>query len=277
MRNCGVKRFVRILLGIIAATVWPAFVEVRSEEGDVAVDLELVLAVDTSFSMDNDEQSLQLEGYVQAFRHPEVIAALRSGLHRRIAVIFVEWGGDRLQRIKAPWTLIDGAESADRFAEKLDEEDLISLPRTSISGVIGFAASLFAGNGFKGLRRVVDISGDGPNNQGIPVTKARDAAVAQGITINGLPILLKPGEPAGFFDLENLDIYYEDCVIGGTGSFIVPVRNRANFAEAIRRKLILEMAGPIPQVIEAQFAPRAPRIDCLIGEKLWDQWLGSQE
>lgn len=265
------------LLGNIVAMMCLAVSIADARGEDLQVDLELVLAVDTSFSMDFEEQKLQLDGYVQAFRHPDVIDALRSGPHRRIALVFVEWGGASLQRIKVPWTLIDGEQSADAFADALSRDELISMPRTSISGAIAFSASLFGGNGFRGLRRVIDVSGDGPNNQGTAVAEARDAAVARGVTINGLPVLLKPGEPAGFFDLEKLDIYYEDCVIGGMGSFIVPVRNRKNFAEAIRRKLVLEMAGLRPRLVKTQFGPRMPRIDCLIGEKLWDQWLGSQD
>lgn len=251
-----------------------AFCPQAARAADMPVDLELVLAVDTSLSMDYEEQRLQLDGYVQAFRHPEVLEAIRAGLHRRIAVIFVEWGGVSFQRIKVGWTLIDSDDAAHAFAERLSQDDLLSMPRTSVSNAIEFAVTLFSGNGYAGLRRVVDVSGDGPNNQGTPVTEARDAAVAKGVTINGLPVLLRPGQPAGFFDLENLDVYYEDCVIGGTGSFIVPVRDRKNFAEAIRRKLILELAGTQPAVTPAQFAFHPPpRIDCLIGEKMWDRWL----
>ncbi|RME96110.1 MAG: DUF1194 domain-containing protein, partial [Alphaproteobacteria bacterium] len=239
---------------------------------DVAVDLELVLAVDVSLSMDQDEQMMQLEGYVAAFRHPDVIDAIRSGLRGRIAVIFVEWGGVAFQQVKVPWTLIDGEKTAHAFADALSGRGLTLMPRTSLSDAIDYAAGLFHGNGFSGLRRVIDISGDGPNNQGTPVTRSRDRAVAKGITINGLPILLRPGESPGFFGIPNLDVYYEDCVIGGTGSFLVPVRRRANFTEAIRRKLILEIAGPAPRLLRA--SQRAtPRVDCLIGEKLWDQWL----
>lgn len=256
---------------LIAVPLWSAPCA-RAE--DMPVDIELVLAVDTSFSMDHEEQRLQLDGYVEAFRHPEVLAAIRAGLHRRIAVAFIEWGGVGFQRIKAHWTLIEGEETANAFAGSLDERHLVSLPRTSISDAIGYAATLFDGNGYEGLRRVIDVSGDGPNNQGVPVTEARDAVAARGITVNGLPILLREGEVAGYFDLEELDIYYQDCVIGGPGSFTVPVQDRGNFAEAIRRKLILEMAGARPEIVRVQFPLKpAPRIDCLIGEKLWEQWL----
>lgn len=241
---------------------------------DIPVDLELVLAVDTSFSMDQEEQRLQLEGYVQAFRHPEFLTTLRAGLHRRIAVAFVEWGGVGFQRVKVDWTLIDGEASASAFADSLDRHHLVSLPRTSIADAISYASTLFDGNGYEGIRRVIDVSGDGPNNQGVPVTEARDEAVARGITVNGLPILLRKGETAGYFDLENLDVYYQDCVVGGPGSFIVPVRDRNSFSEAIRRKLILEMAGGMPKLQPAQFSLKpSPRVDCLIGERLWRQWL----
>lgn len=242
---------------------------------DMQVDLELVLAVDVSLSMDLDEQQLQLEGYINAFRHPDVIAAIRSGRHHRIAVTFIEWGGVGFHQINVPWTMIDGEAAANAFADRLAARGLLSMPRTSIADAIIYSTALFEGNGFAGLRRVIDISGDGPNNQGTPVVDAREAAVARGITINGLPVLLKPGQPAGYFDLENLDVYYEDCVIGGPGSFIVPVRERNNFAEAIRRKLILEMADAPARVHSVQFQPREPRIDCLIGEKLWERWLDS--
>ena len=270
----GVFRFIRAAVAVVTLCCTPN--GVRAE--DIVVDLELVLAVDTSLSMDYGEQRLQLDGYVAAFRHPEVMAAIRAGLNRKIAVIFVEWGGVSFHRIKVPWTLIANPDSANAFADKLAAQDLVSMPRTSIAAAITFSAGLFEANGYKGVRRVIDVSGDGPNNQGVPVTEARDAAVARGITINGLPVLLKPGQPAGFFDLEKLDVYYQDCVIGGPGAFIVPVRDRRQFAKAIRRKLVLEMAGPPPRLQRAQATPpRPPRIDCLIGEKLWDRWLDGQE
>lgn len=263
-------RPLRGLAAAFALLVWPA----PASAEEVAVDLELVLAVDVSLSMDTGEQRMQMDGYVAAFRHPEVIAAILSGQYRRIAVTFLQWGGVGYQTTLVPWTLIDGEESAHAFAERLDGQGLTALPRTSISDAITFSATLFEGNGYTGLRRVIDVSGDGPNNMGIPVNEARDAVTAMGITINGLPVMLRPGQPPGYFDLKNLDVYYEDCVIGGAGAFIVRVRDMANFARAVRRKLILEMAGPAPRLTPAQFAFRkAPRIDCLIGEKMWEEWL----
>ncbi|MEE8516937.1 MAG: DUF1194 domain-containing protein [Alphaproteobacteria bacterium] len=243
-------------------------------EAETAVDLELVLAVDVSRSMDFDEQVLQRGGYVSAFRHPAVIAAIRRGARGRIAVSYVEWAGFELQTIVAPWTLIDGKATAAKFARSLAQAPIQDMRQTSISGGLIFASRQFNANGFKGTRRVIDISGDGPNNTGIPVTAARDLVVANGIIINGLPVMLHR-QRTGYYDIENLDAFYEDCVIGGFGSFILKVTAKEKFATAIRRKLILEIAGRQPlrpaRAVAAQFSPRAPRVDCLIGEKLWSQ------
>lgn len=249
-----------------------------SRAADVKVDVELVLAVDVSLSMDSYEQKMQLQGYVDAFRDPEIVRAIKRGPEKKIAVIFVEWGGSAFQNIKVPWTLIDGAESARRFADALGQRRLTALPLTSISTALLFSSNLFSNNGFDSERQVIDVSGDGPNNQGLRVTDARDAVIEQGITINGLPVMLKAGQAPGFFDLANLDVYYEDCVIGGPGAFIVRVQDEKNFAVAIRRKLIREISGAPPRIIKAQAAWRAPpKIDCLIGEKLWNEWLGYQD
>jgi hypothetical protein len=261
-------------LAVYALFWWPA----PAKAADILVDLELVLAVDVSLSMDRFEQKLQLQGYVAAMQNPQVLRAIETGLHKRIAVIFVEWGGENYQNIKVPWTLIDGKVAAVRFSEELARNKLTALPRTSISSGALFSAALFEKNGFNGTRRVIDISGDGPNNQGVFVHHARDAVISSGITINGLPVMLRAGQEPGFFDLTNLDVYYEDCVIGGPGAFIVRVRDEKNFASAIRRKLILEVSGGAPRIIRAQAIWRQPpRIDCRIGEKLWDEWLGYQD
>lgn len=245
------------------------------------VDLQLVLAVDISRSMDQDEQSLQRAGYVAALRDPEVIAAIQGGPLGRIAITYVEWAGHGLQTVLVPWTLIDGAESAGLVADALSVQPLQRLRRTSISNALTFSAAHFQTSGFESARRVIDISGDGPNNQGFGVTDARDAVVDQGITINGLPIMLKTGFPSGFFDVQNLDLYYEDCVIGGFGAFLVTVQDVGEFADAIRRKLILEIAGrmPSPRAIPAQWTPAQSmgETDCQVGEKLWDSWMRGAE
>lgn len=245
---------------------------------DIEVDVELVLAVDVSLSMDTFEQQMQLQGYVDAFRDPEIIRAIEQGPHKKIAVIFVEWGGVEFQNIKVPWTLIDGEAAAVEFAKALGQRRLTALPLTSISSAILFSATLFDANGFTGTRQVIDVSGDGPNNHGLVVTEARDAVVERDITINGLPVMLRAGQAPGFFDLEDLDVYYEDCVIGGAGSFIVPVHEEKNFGNAIRRKLIREISGAPARIFRAQAAWRPPpRVDCLIGEKLWNEWLGYRD
>jgi hypothetical protein len=129
---------------------------------------------------------------------------------------------------------------------------------------------LFEENPYRGLRRVIDISGDGPNNDGAPVTGARDAAVEKGIIINGLPIMVK--EPSlSTTDIENLDLYYQDCVIGGPGAFIIAINDREKFQEAIRTKLVLEVAGLTPERGIVPAAEKEPRVPCLIGEKKWQE------
>jgi len=122
------------------------------------------------------------------------------------------------------------------------------------------------------LRRVIDISGDGPNNNGPPVAEARQGALEKGITINGLPIMVK--EPSySTMDIDNLDLYYEDCVIGGQGSFVLSIKDREKFKEAIRTKLVLEVAGRTPERRIVPTTAREPRVPCLIGEKMWqDRW-----
>jgi hypothetical protein len=240
------------------------------------VDVELLLAVDISRSMDIEELKIQRAGYVAALRDPMVHRAIQGGLLGRIAISYVEWAGAGKRETVIDWTLVDGPESARDVAELLTWQPVQAATGTSISDVIGFAAADMARNRFDGLRRVIDVSGDGPNNTGPAVTAARDAAVAAGITINGLPLMMKAKD--GPFSLRNLDIYYEDCVIGGPQSFVLPVWDASKFADTIRRKLILEIAAaPPPRVIRAQLSltPRRPppRSDCRIGEKLRDQWL----
>jgi len=243
-------------------------------QGNDVVDLELVLAVDVSRSMDAVEQGLQREGYVKAFRSPEVVAAITGGISGRIAVTYMEWAGASLQNIVVPWTIIDSAETANAFADALSRQVPQRLSRTSISGAIGRAGSLFGGSGYSPLRKVIDVSGDGPNNQGASVTAMRDEWVAKGVVINGLPLMISTSSMG--FGIDNLDEYYEDCVIGGPGSFVLPVRSWEEFPVAVRRKLVLEIAAVWPDVPQQSGAPVLPvqaerlPVDCLIGEKLWE-------
>jgi Protein of unknown function (DUF1194) len=246
----------------------------RYADKEATVDVELVLAVDVSYSMDMDELAIQREGYAQAIVSKEFLQALKSGPTGKIAVTYFEWAASTDQKIIIPWRLIDGPETADAVANEILKTPIRRASRTSISGAINFAMPLFEENNYRGLRRVIDISGDGPNNNGIPVTLARDAALEKGIIINGLPIMVK--EPSySTMDIDNLDYYYEDCVIGGPGSFVVSIKDREKFKEAIRTKLLLEVAGRTPErpVVPAATQTREPRVNCLIGEKIWqDRW-----
>jgi len=236
----------------------------------IEVDLELVLAVDVSRSMDFDELDVQRDGYVAAFRHPDTLAAIRSGPLGRIAVTYVEWAGPLSQATAVPWTLIDSEEAAHAFAAKLSSTTRGRYMWTSISGGLLFAAAALANNEFTTARQVIDISGDGPNNRGSPIEPVRSSVTASGITINGLPIVLKSFGP---YSIPNLDVYYEDCVIGGPGSFLIPVHDMSQLAIAIRRKLLLEIAGLPPLLLKASESRPVPRIDCLIGEKLIERRL----
>jgi len=196
--------------------------------------------------MDVQEQAVQRRGYAAALRHPDVIHAIVDGGYGRIALTYIEWAGATSQATIVPWSLIDGAEAAGAFADELDTRPVSDMHGTSISGALDYAVRLFANNGYAGLRQTIDVSGDGPNNNGRPVTPARDAAVAAGVIVNGLPIMIRPSSR-----FIALDRYYADCVIGGPGSFVLPVNDRDQLAEAIRRKLVLEVAGrpairPIP-------------------------------
>jgi hypothetical protein len=237
-----------------------------------SVDIELVIAVDVSYSMDLDELAVQREGYAQAIVSKDFLQAVKTGPNSKVALTYFEWSASSDQKIIVPWRVIDGPESADAVANEIMKTPVRRGSRTSISGAINFAMPLFEKNPYRGLRRVIDISGDGPNNIGAPVTGARDAALAKGITINGLPIMVK--EPSySSMDIDNLDLYYEDCVIGGPGSFVVSIKDRDKFKEAIRTKFLLEVAGRTPERRIVPAAKKEPRVPCLIGEKLWqDRW-----
>jgi hypothetical protein len=246
--------------------------EVANKEAEPSVDVELVIAVDVSYSMDLDELAVQREGYAQAIVSKEFLQALRTGPNSKISVTYFEWSASTDQKIIIPWRVIDGPETADAVATEIMNTPVRRGSRTSISGAITFAMPLFDEDPYRGLRRVIDISGDGPNNNGPPITPIRDEALAKGIVINGLPIMVK--EPSyATMDIDNLDWYYEDCVIGGPSSFVVPIKGRENFKEAIRSKLIREVAGRTPDRPIRPAADKEPRISCMIGEKLWqDRW-----
>ncbi len=242
-------------------------------EDDEVVDVELVLAVDVSLSMSPMELEIQRDGYAAALVHENVVQAIRDGVHGKIAVTYFEWAGDFTQRIVVPWTRIGSLGEAEAFVEQMTATPPRSARRTSISGGLAFAEGLFEDNGFRGMKRVIDISGDGPNNQGAQVDVTRDGIVEKGITINGLPLMTRSGFST-VYDVKDLDIYYENCVIGGPGAFVIPVNDWSQFPEAIRRKLVLELAGLVPAPRErsgppVQLVAATADYDCLIGEKIW--------
>jgi hypothetical protein len=241
-------------------------------DAEATVDVELILAVDVSYSMDMDELAIQREGYAQAIVSKEFLQALKSLPNGKISITYFEWAASSDQKIIIPWRLIDGPETADAVSAEILKTPVRRASRTSISGAIYFAMPLFDEDPYHGLRRVLDISGDGPNNNGAPVTPARDEALSKGIVINGLPIMVK--EPSySTMDIDNLDWYYEDCVTGGPGSFVVAIKDREKFKEAIRTKLLMEVAGKQPERSVVRVADKEPRVSCLIGEKIWqDRW-----
>jgi Protein of unknown function (DUF1194) len=259
------------LSGVAAPRSAPMLADNRPSA--VPVDTELVLAVDVSYSMDPEEQALQREGYIAGITSREFMSALRGGMHAKVAVTYFEWAGPGDQRIVVPWRLIDGPEAADAVANEIARAQYRRAMFTSIASALQFAKPLFDASGFHGIRRVIDVSGDGTNNSGPLLVPARDEILAAGITINGLPIMLKRPIPMSL-DIENLDIYYEDCVIGGPGAFVIPIREREQFKEAIRTKLVLEIAGRTPDTRIVPVQARNPRISCTIGEEMRRQRWG---
>jgi hypothetical protein len=265
------------LRSAIAAAALALGVTGAAAAEDLPVDLELVLAIDVSQSVDAQEGRLQRLGYVEALVHPRVIDAIQNGRHGRIAVTYFEWAGPGLWRRLVDWRAIEDLDSARAFTRDLTRIPIARATGTSISGAIEVGATLFDGNGLAGVRRVIDISGDGPNNGGQNVARARDVAVKAGITINGVAINNFDGSA---FSLPDLDVYYDECVIGGTNAFVVAADGFESFAQAILRKLILEIADLAPtepaRAIPAQAQRDIPRShraqkyapDCDIGERM---------
>jgi Protein of unknown function (DUF1194) len=233
----------------------------HAKGGPQEVDLELILAVDISYSMDMEEQRLQREGYIQALTSPDVLKAIRAGMVGKIAVTYFEWAGATTQRVVVPWQVIDGPETANAFVAKLA------------------AAPISRWYGFDAPRRVLDISGDGANNHGSPVVDARDRALKAGIVINGLPIMISNGRRS-VFDMDDLDDYYTDCVIGGPGAFMIAIKERDQFVQATRVKILREIAAvpgndtipPGLRVIPVNSdVDDKKKINCRIGERQWEE------
>jgi hypothetical protein len=262
-----------LIAGAVSALTFGLMPETQAAE---QVDVELVLAVDVSLSMSPDELEIQRRGYATALTDEAVLRAIADGIHGKIAITYVEWAGTNSQVVVVPWTLVANRTDAEHVVARLTARPPNSARRTSISAALEFGADLFAESGFEGTKRVIDISGDGPNNQGAPVPLVRDAVIKQGIVINGLPLMTNGGMETSY-DIRDLDQYYRDCVIGGPGAFMIPVNGWEQFPEAVRRKLVLELAGAAsPQwaMEEAAHPPivlaeAGPTIDCLAGEKKW--------
>ncbi len=204
------------------------------------VDVAIVLAVDVSRSIDADEARLQREGYRAAVRDPRIVEAIRGGMIGAVGLAYVEWAGIEYQQLVIPWTRIAAQADADAWAEALERAPRVSLRRTSISGGIAFSRRVLAEAPWEATRKVIDVSGDGVNNSGPPVEEARDRAVAEGITVNGLPILNdRPPFGAG----AALEAYFRERVIGGAGAFVIAAEDFESFGRAVRRKLLREIAG----------------------------------
>jgi hypothetical protein len=229
-----------LLVVLAAAVLSPA----AAPAGD-KVDLLLVLAADVSRSVDASKFQLQREGYAAAVSNPRVLDAVRSGHNGRIGVTYIEWSGVGSQRVLIDWATLSDAESAKAFGDRLLEAPRSFADRTSISGAIEFSMAQFARAPFEAIRRTIDISGDGTNNAGRDVTSARDEAVAQGITINGLVILSAtplPWNPDHTNPPGGLDAYYRNNVVGGPGAFVLVAKDFSSFGEAIIVKMIAEVA-----------------------------------
>ena len=258
----------RALAAVGLAAILAASAPLAQTAGDPKdIDVALVLAVDISYSMDYDEQRLQRQGYREAIVSREIIDGIRKGVHGRIAVTYVEWAGANERWVTIPWMVIDGDASAKTFADLLDEKNnpIRRARWTSVSGAIDLGVEQIEKSGFNAIRKVIDVSGDGPNNNGRPVEPARDEALAKGIVINGLPLVLKRSFNSQY-DISYLAEYYEDCVIGGPGGFSISIQEKSQFVEATRNKLLREIAGlETPPVMRVN--DRA-KVDCMIGERM---------
>ena len=256
--------------GAAAAVFAAALALVDQVRAAESLDLALILAVDVSESVDREEALQQRQGYVQAIRSPEVVEAILSGRQGRVALTYVEWAGPEHFFVILDWSVVDSPEAAADFAARLERQPITDGYTTSITALFKRAPAIFGGLALSADRRVLDISGDGPNNDGGYIVQARDRLIRAGITINGLPILNDRPAPSGYPRLEDLTGYFENCVLGGAGAFQIAAESFQAFAQAIRRKLLHEIAGLPPPGFGApllRLAAAGPDYDCTIGEK----------
>ncbi len=241
----------RWVAALVVLMAWAmAHPETPAAAGE-SVDLELVLLVDASRSIDDGELRFQREGYAVAITHPDVLAVISHGYLRRIAVTFVEWADEAAQEVVVPWTVIDGEDSARRFAKAMLAAPRRAFGPNAIGPALAAGHALILGNDIDGTRRVIDFSGDSSwAGGGIPVAFARKAALDAGIVINGLAILCRAcdsGRPVDY----DLEAAFAATITGGPGSFVITADGGASFAKAVRRKLILEIAGLEPGQLAA--------------------------
>ena len=239
--EAGMKRRTA-LVGSLAALAAAKSAPARAE---TAVDLQLVLAVDVSRSIDEVEAELQRRGYIESLTSDRVLDAILGGEHKRIALCYTEWAGQHYQVIVIDWTMIDSPLAARRFAEKLAEAPRTSQSWTAVGAALAHAGQRFDKSGYVSKRRIIDVSGDGRTNDGPPAEQVRDALVTLGVVINGLPVMMNRNNFGRPPDLM-LDKYYEDNVIGGPGAFSIVARDFADFSRAVRTKLVREISGVAP-------------------------------
>ena len=234
-------RFSALIVGLVLATPI-ACVQAAAQE---RTDVELVLLADASGSIDDAEIVFQRQGYAATITDPQILSVIRSGAYGKIAITYVEWGSTESQEVVVPWSVIGDGASAEAFAKRLMVEPRRAFGRNAIGNAIAFAQALIEMNDVEGFRRVIDLSADSANNWGgIPIEIARQNAIDAGIVINGLAVLCRAcsGRPVSY-DLERA---FAETIIGGPGSFVVTADGRDQFAAAVRRKLILELAARDP-------------------------------
>jgi Protein of unknown function (DUF1194) len=251
MRSC-----LRINPALCAAGVLALIVAQASQASaagaPVAVDAAIVLAADVSRSIDDDEFALERRGYADAIQSQQLLDAISTGPHGAIALAYVEWAGDGEERVVLDWAVIRNPAEARAFATAMRAAPRSFLGRTAIGAAIDFSFTLFAESAIETSRRVIDVSGDGTNNQGRPVTEARDAAVGAGAVINGLAIFnRKAAATGGYLAMHTnppggLAQYYRDNVIGGSGAFVVQIDDFRTFGDAMMRKLVNEISDARP-------------------------------
>jgi hypothetical protein len=211
------------------------------------VDVEIVFLADSSGSIDDGESAFQRGGHAAALAHPEVIGAIRKGILGRVAVAYVEWGNAASQDVVVSWTVIDGEASAKAFGAALMAAPRRAYGYNAIGSALEAGRRMIMENRIEGMRRVIDLSGDSANSwDGISIAQGRAAAIADGIVINGLPILCRERDCGGRPVAYDLEKAFEDRIIGGPGAFVVTAESRDAFEFAVRRKLILEIAGRVP-------------------------------